>query len=110
MILTKTTTVPPDDPTIILSQPIIKMIVLGDRQAIVQLADDLAQAPPITDRHVIWFKAGLPANYQIQFKVPDLTNVQAFSLSINNTVGDTIRIGENVDEVRIDSAYTKAGE
>ena len=115
--LTKTTTVPTQDPTLVLNLPILKMIVLGNRSVIAQLADDLAQDPPIVDRQVIWFTAGLPDNYKKQFNISDplnlitnLLNVQAFSLSTGNKIADAINISENVDEVRMDLAYTNAGK
>ena len=108
--LTKRTTVPTQDQTVVLNLPILKMIVLGNIPTVVQLADDLAQLPPGVDRQVIWFTEGLSANYQKQFNITDIKNVQAFSLSVVNKVADVIKIGENVDEERMDSAYTNAGK
>lgn len=108
MLLTKTTAVPPGDADAVLNLPIIKMVVIVNDDVLAQLADDLAQMPPVVDRQVIWFPGGLPANYVAQFGI-DVAAVLAFSLSPANTVGDTINQGEPLDETRIDTAYTKAG-
>ena len=109
MPLTKTITVPPGNPDATLHLPIIKMVVVVNDAALAQLADDLAQFPPITDRQVVWFQNGLPANYQAEFNVPNLAAVVAFSLSPENDIGDVISDDETVDDVRMDEAYTAAG-
>jgi len=108
MPLVQTIEVPPGDPAPVLAEPIIKMIVLGNRPALAQLADDLTTNPPIVVRKVIWFKHGLPENYQAIFQVQDLLHVQAFSLSIGNVVADRIMIDEVADYVRVDQCYTSA--
>jgi hypothetical protein len=109
MPLTKTIIVPPGNPDVTLHLPIIKMVVVVNDAALAQLADDLAQMPPLTDRQVIWFQNGLPASYQAQFKVPDLATAVAFSLSPENDIGTVIRQGDIIDEMGMDEAYTAAG-
>jgi hypothetical protein len=109
MPLTKTITVPPGNPEPTLHLPIIKMVVVVNDENIAQTADDLAQMPPIIDRQVVWFPNGLPANFQAEFGVPDLATAVAFSLSPENNIGDVIRQGEIVDDVRMEQAYTSAG-
>jgi len=109
MPLTKTVTVPPGNPEPTLHLPIIKMVVVVNDLNIAQTADDMAQLPPIVDRQVVWFQNGLPANYQAEFGLPDLATAAAFSLSPENNVGDVIRQGEIVDDVRMEEAYTAAG-
>lgn len=110
MPLTKTITVPPGNPEPTLHlQNTIKMVVVVNDENIAQTADDLAQLPPIVDRQVVWFQNGLPANYQAEFGVPDLATAVAFSLSPENNIGDVIRRGEIVDDVRMEHAYTAAG-
>jgi hypothetical protein len=109
MPLTKTTIVPPGSADPILALPILKMVVVVADPAIAQKADDGAQFPPIVDRQVIWFPGSLPAHYQAQFHVPDLATALAFSLSPTNGVGDVIRQGEVVDDIRMEVCYTNAG-
>ena len=109
MPLTKTTIAPPTNPDPVLSLPCIKMVVIVNDAALAQLADDLAQLPPIVDRQVIWFQSGLPAAYQATFNITNLPTAVAFSLKTDNTIADVIRVGESVDAVRMDSSYTNAG-
>ena len=110
MPLTKTTIVPPGNADNVLNQPIIKLIVVMNDPNLAQLADDLAQNPPIVDRQVIWFQNGLPANFQAMFNINNLNTALAFSLKIDNTVADVIRDTDNpVDAVRMAIAYNNAG-
>lgn len=110
MSLQKTVIYPPQDPSGVIAQPILKFVVLGDHPDVVTNADQLAQHPVIVGRAVIWLKTspgnlnhyfhGLPAN---------LDNVLAFSCSTINKVADVIYKTEDADLLRMMEAYTNAG-
>ncbi|ALM49775.1 hypothetical protein AMR72_13215 [Flavobacterium psychrophilum] len=95
----------------ILNKPILKLVVIGDHEDIVSIADNLALYPPMnTERYVIWYPL-VDANL-LMTKFPglsDVGNIVAFSLSKTNKVADIIAANETADYVRIDYSFTKAG-
>lgn len=110
--LLKTIIVPTADPLAILDQKILKMVVISNDSALVEMANNLSLKPPTAiDRYVIWYKAPDFVELQKQFSsLPDdLTQVKAFSLSTKNKVADVIKADETADYVRIDQSFTKAG-
>lgn len=114
MPLTKTTTVPPDDPLPILGKTdTLKMVVIINDENLVTIADNLAHHPPLADRQVIWFKNGLPVDYATKYhlpNLPDMPHTAAFALSPDNEIKDTILVSETIDYVRVSLAYNKAGQ
>lgn len=110
--LQKTIIVPTADPSTVLDQKILKMVVVVNDSALVEMANNLALKPPTAiDRYVIWYKT--PDFSELKKQYPalpeDLTQVKAFSLSTKNKVADIITANETIDYVRIDQSYTKAG-
>lgn len=111
MALQKTTIYPDENPSPILNQHILKVVVLGNKVHLVKVADDLAIDPPTAiDRHVIWFKQPDPQLLLTLFPgLPQNNNIKAFSLSTLNNIADIIYNNEPEDYVRVDQAYTRAG-
>ena len=109
--LDKTLIIPEDDPNTVVGQPILKMVILGNNQHLAQIANDLALDPPVVDRRVLWFKDPDMAALRHLFKslADDLGDVLAFSVSTKDLVADYIRKGEQLDYIRVDQSYTRAG-
>lgn len=111
MALTKTIIYPDNILEDKLKEKILKMVVLGDKQALVDTADYLAEEPPTNiDRCVIWYKQ--PNFNDLKTRYPELKNYpdfKAFSLSTTNKVADVLPDNDQEDNARIDAAYTKAG-
>ncbi|MCJ8208300.1 hypothetical protein MUY27_01180 [Mucilaginibacter sp. RS28] len=108
--LVKTLIVPNGDPTTILNQPILKVIVNGNYTDAVSNADTAAIGAPIVGRHVIWFQNGVPTSLQASLATGSLVNVQAFSLTVNNHVADRVLTTEDADYVRMETAFDRAGQ
>lgn len=107
----KTTIVPPNDPTSVIKSASLKIIVLGDHQTIVNRADLRAKHPiGQIDRQVIWYQQvpehldkifdGLPQDY---------SNVKAFAASTINKVAHIIVNIQDADNVGIMTAFNRAG-
>lgn len=110
--LQKTTVVPPGNPTSVLNEKIIKMIVVTNDSEFVEKADNLAiNAPTAIQRKVIWYKQ--PDWQQLKQMFAELpynkVDIKAFSVSTKNKIADVITVNEQADYMRIDEAYTKAG-
>lgn len=110
--LQRTIIVPGGNPETILSQKILKMIVIVDNDSFVEKADNLALDKPAgIERYVVWYLS--PDFDQLKKAYPDLpdnlSGVVAFSLSTKNKVADTIKSNEQLSYSRIDSSFTKAG-
>jgi hypothetical protein len=111
MTLLKTVIHPDTDPESKLQEPVLKMVILGNKTELVATADYLAEEPPTeVDRWVIWYKN--PDMKALKKKFPVLKNMpefKAFSLSTINKVADVITVNDLEDELRVEKAYTKAG-
>jgi hypothetical protein len=107
--LQRTTIVPDGDPNPVFGEPILKLVVLGDRPDLVEIADKLSIDPPFIPRKVIWFKNGLPDALQAKFNVPDLADVKAFSLSVTNSLGPSLMDNDIEDFAAVDNLFIQAG-
>lgn len=114
MPLQKTITHPQEDYHDFIQNPVLKLIVFGDRPDLVKIADDLALDPPTSiDRGVLWLINGvIPTgliNEASDLSQIDLSQIKAVSVSTKNMVADRILITDSEDYVRVEQAYTKAG-
>jgi hypothetical protein len=114
MTLQKTVKSPPGSHSEFIQRPILKIVVFGDHEGLVEKADNLSLDPPTSvDRGVLWLVNGtIPPD--LVDEVPELAKVdtgqhKAAALSTKNKLADTISLNEPDDYVRIDEAFTKAG-
>lgn len=111
-MLQRTTIYPDQDPLPVMEEPILKLIVLSNDMEIVKNADNLAQSDPTSiGRWVIWMQQ--KDNDMLETLLNEVPNnvdeVVAFALSTVNLVADAILDSEEVDYLRLDEAFTKAG-
>ena len=117
MPLPKTITYPQDAIDDFIKKPALKMIVFGEDQNLIEIADNLAQkAPTSLERGVLYITSGTtgPIPTALKLAIPelsqlDLSQVKAISVSTKNKIADKVLQGEPVDQVRIDHAYARAG-
>jgi hypothetical protein len=112
MPLLKTVTQPnPPETEPKFAEPVLKLVVLGNREPLATAADAMAQNPPTNvDRWVVWYKNPDMDALKAKFtELQDKENFKAFSLSTKNKVADIIKSEDLEDEVRVDEAFTKAG-
>jgi hypothetical protein len=107
-----TTTVPDQDPAqIFANDKLIKLIILGEAQDFVIIADKVADDAPFCPRAVVWFKKGLPANYDTAYgiqPVESAASLLAFSLSATNQVAGILYKTDNADYLTADQLFNQA--
>ncbi len=110
MALTRTVINPPEDPAGILGKEALKLIVLGNREPLVEKADYIAGEMPLgVERYVVWYKE--PSFDDLKEKFPELrehADFKAFALSTLNKVADVLDSDDREDYFRLDRAFTKA--
>lgn len=93
------------------------MIVFGEDQKLIEIADQLAQNPSTSvDRGVLYITSGTtgPIPTALSTAIPelsqlDLSQVKAISVSTKNKIADKVMQSDTVDYVRISHAYIRAG-
>ncbi len=114
MTLQKTVKSPPGSHLEFIQRPILKIVVFGNHESLVEKADNLSLDPPTSvGRGVLWLVDGtIPQdllNEAPELAKADTSQQKAAALSTKNKLADTISVDEPDDYVRIDEAFTKAG-
>ncbi len=103
----KTTIMPGGDDAAALAQPVLKLIVIGNRPALAQIADDLALNPPYKPRLVVWYQQNLPQEMVTKYGIT--ADVKAFSLSVSNKLGAKMLQHELEDYPGVNDIFDAAG-
>lgn len=123
MQLDRTVIIPADDPTLaskllcslIYDEDCIVAVVFGDtgesRDAVVKADRRAGVVQAGFGRKVAWVRDSASVKKVTDGLLPktDLQTALAISISLDNTIADTIRKGEQVDFLRIEQLFTRAG-